>query len=156
MRMTSIIFSLLCVVLNSNAKAEFRGAVGISALETVFGLTAYRAEIGLPLNLSLYGEYDTGDADLIIVEIDYEHTFQGMRFYVLPWKDHEGPYLAAGEADLTGTVDDDDVSGTGDALEIGYTRRWGIFYASSGLRRTRSNGVDFFTYPTSIGINIGF
>ena len=79
-----------------------------------------------------------------------------MRFYVLPWKDHEGPYLAAGEADLTGTVDDDDVSGTGDALEIGYTRRWGIFYASSGLRRTRSNGVDFFTYPTSIGINIGF
>lgn len=138
------------------ARAEFRGAIGVSALETLFGLTAFRAELGLPFNFSLYGQYDKGQADLEIVEIDYEHEFVGARFYLFPWQDHEGLYLGAGHSDVTGYVDDEDVTGSGNALEIGYTSRWGPFYFSSALRRTDSNGVGFFTYPTSIGLNIGF
>ena len=156
MKKTATLCSALILIFCSAAKAEFRGAFGVSAVETLFGLTAYRAEIALPFNLSLYGEYDKGDADLKIVELDYEHEYVGLRLYLLPWKDHEGIYIAAGESDLTGTVDDNDVTGDGEALELGYTGRWGIFYASSGIRHTRSEGEKFLTYPTSIGISIGF
>ena len=156
MKNAVILCSAIILFFSSSAKAEFRGAFGVSALETLFGLTAYRAEIALPFNLSLYGEYDKGEADLKIVELDYEHEYVGLRLYVLPWKDHEGIYIAAGKSDLTGSVDDDDVTGNGDTFELGYTGRWGIFYASSGIRHTRSENAKILTYPTSIGVSIGF
>lgn len=156
MKKTAALCALFILAFSSAAKAEFRGAVGVSALEALFGLTAYRAEIALPFNLSLYGEYDKGEADLKIVELDYEHEYVGLRLYLLPWKDHESIYIAAGRSDLTGSVDDDDVTGEGDTVEVGYTGRWGIFYASSGIRHTRADDNEFLTYPTSIGISIGF
>jgi hypothetical protein len=156
MKKIAVLGSLFFLAFTSVSKAEFRGAFGVSAIETVFGLTAYRAEIGLPFNLSIYGEYDKGEADLKIVDLDYKQEFIGLRLYLLPWKDHEGIYIGAGRSDLAGFVDDDDVTGKGDALELGYTNRWGIFYASYGIRHTSVADDKFLTFPTSIGISIGF